>query len=165
MKQARGFLALLLFIGIVAGVPTRYDLCMGNSVCRDRYLQSASVEPEAMSQIRFEREMIGITSRMSLLVGNQSETMENDDKMQLYEMILHKVVFDEDRCPPNSFWRWSQVDNRGECQCYIDRDCRATVTAVCHDTTHPAVFILGFIFVILIVLDIVVRIVTDRYTK
>lgn len=171
MMQA-GRLAVFLLLGCLASLQgarandNDYRLCMNNSICRDRYLQSASSGREILlSGTRFVRDTKGLANKMSLLAGSQDATLSPGDRMRLYELILLKTVFDEDRCPPNSYWRWSEETNQGECRCQIDRDCRVITTAVCHDTTHAAVFILGIILALLIVVDIFVRIIVDRYTK
>lgn len=144
-----------------------YQLCMNNSVCRDRYMQAASNVSGNMSPVRFAREISALSFKIDVMLGGgeHAARLSSSDRQSLYEMILQKTVLDEDRCPPNSYWYWEDASQRGTCRCYIDRDCRSFTTAVCQDTTHASVFVLGIIFAVLILIDIIVHIVTDRYTQ
>lgn len=171
------FLVILIYLAVGVINATLYENCMSAAVCRNLYGQSAflnnnSVDPHStgvltyalgqnVSLVRFEREMESRELKMEVLLG--ALPLDISERIELYEAILIKALLDESKCPPNSYWSWSPEEKKHICRCFIDRDCRTSTTTICHDTTHPAIFILLAFASLLLLIDIVVRIVTDRY--
>jgi hypothetical protein len=184
MRHVVRWISVLIVFGIMADllhvsatVLEDYALCMNNSICRQLYLQSASPQFKTTQVItgmrndqwqreRFLYDSHSVDMKMNLLVGSvQAPLLSTDQRLRLYELILHKKIFSEDQCPPNTFWRWSATSEKGECACYLDRDCRVETTAVCSDVVIHAHLVLTIIFIVLVVVSIIVRTMVDRYAQ
>jgi hypothetical protein len=174
---------LITSLLVLTRATTDYQLCTQHTLCRDLYAQSWSdARRTTPLEARFAKESKGTNAKMvallsarnnpgvSLSLSNNTTALTNTpldilEKLRLYELIIAKALMDENKCPPNTYWYWSDQLHKGECRCHVDRDCRVITTTVCHDTTNPTLFILIAVLIVEVLVLIIARLVTDRYTR
>jgi len=129
-------------------VQTLHNLCEADALCRTVFQQ----EHGELSETRFRSLLQHIPPiALSSVDDTDSEMvsvpLDVFKSLVVNRMTLQRHVMSESHCPPNQYWHWNATTEMASCRCYLDRDCRGDVLALCLPETHP-ILLVAFLIVI-----------------
>lgn len=150
---------LLLFLLLVAqGRGDLYAACQERAFCREAFRResSGSMPPRDI----FEQEVQGYLSGPKMQALGLAPSSEGDatDTM-IARIVLGRLVLTESRCPPNTYWRYDEGAQKGECHCFVDRDCSTAATLVCTDTSPPILMALAVLTLVILGIDLLMHLI------
>lgn len=108
----------------------------------------------------FEREIQDYLSGPKVqALGLLADGNRLGEEEAIARIILGRLVLTESRCPPNTYWRYDEVTQKGECHCFVDRDCSTTATLVCTDTSPPILMALAILTLVILAIDVLLHLI------
>ena len=146
MRQVLSVFCLIL-LTVHASNDTVYIACLKDPLCRNLFQQEhGELSEQRFSSLMHRLPSIATTAepegaRMCVSAGEYEQLIAS-------QAALLRLAYSESRCPPNTFWRWNATTNTGACTCYLDRDCRTDILALCHPEVDAPLLVSAIILIV-----------------
>lgn len=149
-------LLLFLVLFLVQARGDLYVACQERPFCREAFRRESSggMPPRDV----FEEEVANYLNGAKMqALGLSDDGGELD--AELARIVLGRLVLTESRCPPNTYWHYDEMRHKGECHCFVDRDCSTTATLVCTDSAPPILMALAVLSIVILLIDVLIHMV------